>query len=73
MYPALPAPEDPDYDDGGTTAWAWIIPLLILLPPLGWMQLARRRDVRLRAKLLIAGVAAVWLVAAYQSALNLLR
>ena len=73
VYPATPAPLDPDSDQVTVTGWPFIVTLLLLLPPLGWLQLAHRREIDVPARLLIAVVALVTVVAAWQTAFDLLR
>jgi hypothetical protein len=72
VYPATPAPVDPDTDERVVTGWAFVITLLVLLPPLGWLQLSHRRDVAVAGRLLIAAVTMLTVAAAWQTAFNVL-
>jgi hypothetical protein len=70
-YPATRPRRDP----GGspTTDWPVIVTLLLLVPPLGWLQLARRDDVEPLLRTGIAFVALLLVVAAWVGSLRLLR
>jgi hypothetical protein len=73
VYPATPAPVDPDSDELVVTGWAFVVTLLVLLPPLGWLQLSHRRDVAPAGRILIAAVTLVTVVAAWQTAFDVLH
>ena len=45
----------------------------MLLPPLGWLQLSHRRDVAPAGRLLIAVVTMLTVVAAWQTAFDVLH
>jgi hypothetical protein len=55
VYPRTPARQDPRLVDGDpSTAWLVVLLLLLLVPPLGWLQLSRRHDVDGRLRLAVA-------------------
>ena len=70
VYDVPAPPRDPVGADA-TTSWAMVLALLLLLPPLGWLQLSHRTDVDLRMRVAIAVVAALAVAAAWATALRL--
>ena len=70
VYDVPAPPRDPAGADA-TTSWAMVVTLLLLLPPLGWLQLTHRRDVSPRIRVVIAVVAALLVAAAWATALRL--
>lgn len=59
-YPVTPAPYDPELLGGDITiSWPMIVVTLLLVPPLGALQLTHRTDVPVRLRLAIAGLALV--------------
>ena len=44
VYDVPLPPRDPSGTDA-TTSWAMVVTLLLLMPPLGWLQLRHRSDV----------------------------
>lgn len=68
---AVPAPpRDPVLTDA-TTHWAMVVTLLLLLPPLGWLQLTHRHDMAVAPRIAIAALSALLVVAAWSTALRL--
>ena len=70
VYDVPAPPRDPVGADA-TTRWAMVLTLLLLLPPLGWLQLSHRSDVDLRVRVAIAVVAALAVAAVWATALRL--
>jgi hypothetical protein len=73
VYDTPAPPSDPESTGvDATTNWATILLLLLLVPPLGLLQLSRRHDVDLRLRLYIAAVALLLLTVAWGQGLGLL-
>jgi len=62
-------PRDPSGTDA-TTSWVMVLTLLLLVPPLGWLQLRHRSDVDVRVRVAVAVVAALLVTAAWATALR---
>jgi hypothetical protein len=59
-YPMTPAPFDPEsVDDDVTISWPVILVTLLLVPPLGALQLSHRSDVPLGLRVAIAVLSVV--------------
>ena len=56
VYDVPAPPRDPVGADA-TTSWAMVLTLLLLLPPLGWLQLSHRSDVDLRGTVTFTKIA----------------
>jgi len=72
VYPAthpLPDPEDDSTD--ATTSWPVIALVLLLVPPLGWLLLARRDDVAVAPRVALAALSALWFAALCAVALEI--
>ena len=69
VYDVPLPPRDPSGTDA-TTSWAMVVTLLLLMPPLGWLQLRHRSDVDGRVRLAVALVAALLVGAAWATALR---
>ena len=71
VYPETPPPPDPEAGSGElTTSWAVVLPVLLFVPPLGWLLLARRRDVDLRVRLAVAALSTALFVAVWAGAVG---
>ena len=70
VYDVPAPPRDPSGTDA-TTSWAMVVTLLLLLPPLGWLQLSHRGDLDVRIRIAIAVVATLLVAAAWATALRL--
>ncbi len=70
VYDVPRPPRDPASTDA-TTSWAIVITLLLLVPPLGWLQLSHRHDVDVRIRIAVAVVSTLLVVAAWATALRL--
>lgn len=63
---------DPERDgDDSTTSWPVVLVLLLLVPPLGWLQLSHRHELDTHLRWAIATVATVLVAAAWSTALHL--
>jgi hypothetical protein len=72
-YPVPPAPYDPGVVGSDLTiSWPVIMVTLILLPPLGALQLSHRRDVPVGLRVAIALLALVVVVMTWAGGLRLL-
>ena len=72
-YPATPPPLDPELVGRDLTiSWPVIMVTLILMPPLGALQLTHRRDVPVPLRIAIALLALVVVVMTWASGLSLL-
>jgi hypothetical protein len=69
-YPTTAPPRDPDLTDV-TTSWAMVVGLLLLMPPLGWLQLRHRPDIDSRVRVMTAALSAVLVLAAWTTVLGL--
>jgi hypothetical protein len=68
---AHPLP-DPERDaNDTTTSWPVVLMLLLLVPPLGWLQLTHRHELDTRLRWGIAAIATVLVAAAWATALHL--
>jgi hypothetical protein len=70
VYDVPAPPRDPSATDA-TTSWAMVIVLLLLVPPLGWLQLRHRTDVDRSVRIAVAVVAGVLWTAAWATTLRL--
>ncbi|HET7899826.1 MAG TPA: hypothetical protein VFL59_01480 [Candidatus Nanopelagicales bacterium] len=70
VYDVPAPPRDPSTSDA-TTSWPMVLVLLLLVPPLGWLQLRHRTDVELSVRIAVAVVAGVLWTAAWTTALRL--
>ncbi len=71
VYPETPAPPDPEATrDDITTSWAVVLPVLLFVPPLGWLLLARRGDVDLRVRWAIGALSAALFLAVWAGAVD---
>ena len=72
-YPVTPAPNDPELLGRDVTiSWPMIIVTLILVPPLGALQLTHRKDIPVRLRVAIALLALVIVVLTWMNGLRLL-
>jgi hypothetical protein len=72
-YPATPPPFDPEVVGHDLTiSWPVIMVTLILLPPLGALQLSHRRDVPLGLRVAIALMALLVVVMTWACGLSLM-
>ena len=72
-YPVTPAPHDPELLGRDVTiSWPMIIVTLILMPPLGALQLTHRKDIPVRLRVAIALLALVIVVLTWMNGLRLL-
>ena len=69
VYDVPLPPRDPSGTDA-TTSWAMVVTLLLLMPPLGWLQLRHRSDVDGRVRVAVALLAALLVCAAWATALR---
>jgi hypothetical protein len=69
VYDVTLPPRDPAATDA-TTSWAMVIALLLLVPPLGWLQLGHRSDVDVRVRVAVAVVAGLAVAAAWATTLR---
>ena len=65
----LPDPERDEADS--TTSWPVIVMLLLLVPPLGWLQLSHRHEVDVRLRAGICALATLLVLASWGTALHL--
>lgn len=70
VYDVPLPPRDPAQSDA-TTSWAMVVVLLLLVPPLGWLQLGHRTDVDGRIRIAVAVVAGLAVAASWGTALRL--
>jgi len=72
-YPLTPAPNDPELVGHDVTiSWPMIIVTLILVPPLGALQLTHRKDLPIRLRLAIAALALIIVVLTWVDGLRVL-
>ncbi len=72
-YPVTPAPYDPEFVGRDVTiSWPVIMVTLILMPPLGALQLTHRRDVPVQLRVAIALLSLVVVAMTWASGLSLL-
>jgi hypothetical protein len=70
-YPMTPPPLDPEVGDV-TISWPVILVTLLVMPPLGALQLTHRRDVPAGLRVAIAAVAVLVVALAWACGLGLL-
>lgn len=72
MYPATTPRPDPETSaPDATTSWPVILVVLLFVPPLGWLLLARRPDIDRGVRLALAALSAAIFVAIWAGALHL--
>ena len=72
-YPLTPAPHDPELIASDVTiSWPMIVVTLILMPPLGALQLTHRKDIPVGLRVAIALLALVIVVLTWMNGLRLL-
>jgi hypothetical protein len=72
-YPMTPPPYDPEaVADDVTISWPVILVTLLVMPPLGALQLTHRRDVPAGLRIAIATVALLVVALAWTCGLSLL-
>jgi len=72
-YPLTPAPHDPEFIGRDVTiSWPMIIVTLILMPPLGALQLTHRKDIPVGLRVAIALLALVIVMLTWVDGLRVL-
>ena len=71
VYPQSHSRSDPRLiRSDRSTSWLVVMVLLLLVPPLGWLQIAHRSDINGRLRIAVAFVAFGIALAAWAGALN---
>ena len=72
MYPLTRSRQDPELVlDDASTSWLMVMALLLLIPPLGWLQLSHRGDMDGRLRIAIAALASAIALAVWAGVLQL--
>jgi hypothetical protein len=71
-YRLVPSRQDPELGvDDPSTTWPVVILLLMLVPPLGWLQLSERHDLDIRLRRAVALVCFAILVTVWEGVLQM--